>query len=174
MSESHKLLMSSLTHYYNSNPECITILKDIISGKSKISLRVLDWFVTHYSKNKHLIYFINEINNTYNTKVADITMRKFNVYIEYRAQLHSYTKFFFDSFRRHERVTFIDPQDNTTIETTVGQLNFFRWAYKNKVINYVLDHIDNIEKSMHEYQKSVKVISKENTIVNGSIFVTFD
>ena len=176
MTESHRLLMTSLTSYYNQHPEHRQVLKEVVNGASKMSLRVLDWFVTHYAKKRQLVYFIDDIKGTYSTTTVGPTMRKFNVYLEYRAQLQSYTKLFFDSFRRHERVTFLDPVDNSTFESTVGQLNFFRWACKNHVINFVYDNLQEIEHAMQEYQKTTRSHYNSPTpcTVSGTIFVTFD
>ena len=54
------LLYSSLTKFYNSiSKEDMNLFLDIISGKSKISLRIIDWFVTNYSKKKNIVYYIN-------------------------------------------------------------------------------------------------------------------
>ncbi|NBP66065.1 MAG: hypothetical protein EBU66_15565 [Bacteroidetes bacterium] len=183
LTESHKLLLTSLTAYYKDHPEHGNILKNIINGESKLSLRVLDWFVTHYAKKQKIIYFIDDTKNEFNMSHTHQNMRKFNVYLEYRAQLQSYTKMFFDSFRRHERITFIlSTEPMVTIETTVGQLNFFRWACKNYVLDYILNNLKTIEESMANYQKSMKNgnVNLNNTEVNtpkhfsGSIFVTFD
>ena len=51
--------------------------------------------------------------------------KKINIYLDYRAQLKSYTKLNFDTFRRHHRISFYI-NDKDKIETTTGQLNFFR------------------------------------------------
>lgn len=185
LTESHKLLLTSLTAYYKEHEAHGIVLKNIIDGESKISLRVLDWFVTHYAKKNKIIYFIDDTKNEFNMSHTHHNMRKFNVYLEYRAQLQSYTKMFFDSFRRHERITFMlktEPQI-VTIETTVGQLNFFRWACKNHVLDYIVQNLKAIEESMANYQKNIKsgnIVSNTNgevttpKQVHGSIFVTFD
>lgn len=181
--ESHKLLMTSLTTWYSAHPEHKDSLKEVVNGASKISLRILDWFVTHYAKKNQIVYFIDDTKNRYSANTANVSMRKFNVYLEYRAQLQSYTKLFFDSFRRHERITFVlDPSTMDTIETTVGQLNFFRWACRNHVIQYIYDNISAIEEAMAEYQKTIKLVDTKpvsyvtppSTTINGSIYVTFD
>lgn len=191
-SESHKLLLTSLHSYYRSHPSHKDKLKEIITGASHLSLRLLDWFVTHYSKKHHIVYFVDDTKCVYSTKHSDVSMRKFNVYLEYRAQLQSYNKLFFDSFRRHERITFVlDPQSMDTLETTVGQLNFFRWAFKNHVIDYIYDNITTIEEGMAEYQRGLKVTPSRKLVeggktvqqrpnatntknITGSIYVTFD
>ena len=76
-------------------------------------------------------------------------VKKINLYLDYRAQLKSYAKINFDSFRRHDRISFcLDMDKDEFIETTVGQLNFFRWAFNNKVINYALVNYDRIYENM--------------------------
>ena len=45
------ILLSSLTDFFNESENLKTFL-NIYNKKSKISLRVLDWFVTNYSKKK--------------------------------------------------------------------------------------------------------------------------
>lgn len=92
---------------------------------------------------------------------------------------------FFDPFRRHERISFVvDQNPLTVIETTVGQLNFFRWATENEVINYVFTKLADIELHMAKYQKehksrcdpSVKSHSKSspNSLVHGLCHVVFN
>ena len=49
------LLMKSLTEFYNKNDN-IDIMLPIINGRSNISLRILDWFSTNYSKKKNVIF----------------------------------------------------------------------------------------------------------------------
>ena len=45
------VLFESLKKYYK-NTEIMDKLLSILSGKDKISLRIIDWFVTNYSKKK--------------------------------------------------------------------------------------------------------------------------
>jgi len=97
------LLLSSLTDFYNKNPKYKYILKDIIDGKHKLSLRIIEWLVTHYAKSHNIYYWINDCKEIYKELPDDIKgyYRKINLYQDYRAQLKSYSKFSFDSFRRH-------------------------------------------------------------------------
>jgi len=188
---SQSLLLTSLTNYYNRNPRSREILYDIIHGKSKLSLRILDWFVTHYAKNADILFWIddnkNEIIEKYPDTNSDLNLRKFHLYLKYRAELQSYTKMFFDPFRRHERITFIlESEPNLkTIETTIGQLNFFRWTIRNHVLEYIETHIDEIEDHMASYQKEiiknklaglnkVKKNINRNTIMQVPSFIRFD
>lgn len=153
-----ELLLSSLTEYYDKNHENKQMLKEIIDGRHKLSLRMIDWLVTHYSKTYKVNYWINKENNEIfntcpndNMEEKNINIKKINLYADYRAQLKSYAKINFDSFRRHNRITFfLDMDKNEYIETTIGQLNFFRWAFNNEIIGYALQNHDKIYKDMIE------------------------
>jgi len=107
------LLMKSLTNFFKIDKN-INIILPIINGKSNISLRILDWFVTNYAKKNNIVYDVLNNKNELN---------KFIVHLDYKAQLKAYSKKQFDPFCRRERLTFID-QYNNEITTTAGQLNF--------------------------------------------------
>lgn len=143
------LLMKSLSKFYANN-ENIKILLPIVQGISKISLRVLDWFVTNYCK-KYNIILVNQ-NNT-----------NIIVHIDYKNQLKAYAKIYFDPFCRRDRINFIYGKGNELL-TTVGQLNFFRWAIENNIIEYTLNNLDIIEKDMNislKFEKNIQ--STEST-----------
>ena len=42
------------------------------------------------------------------------------------------------------------------IQTTIGQLNFFKWALENNVINYISDNYQLIEKDMNSRNSTSK------------------
>lgn len=163
---SSELLLSSLTVFYKKNPTYRKALKEIIEGNSILSLRIIDWFVTHYSRLHQVIYWIDIDKNKYYEKYPEngnSSIKKFHLYTEYRAQLQSYTKLFFDPFRRHERITFVLETDPLmSIETTVGQLNFFRWAFQNHIFNYIFSNLETIENTMAQYQKQIKKQPADN------------
>ena len=74
----HDLLMQSLENFYKDS-ENLKILTSIINGESKISLRVIDWFVTNYSKKNNISYLILD------DRQLDINkpeMKEFVVYID--------------------------------------------------------------------------------------------
>ena len=154
MSSKSDILMLPITEFYKDINNIKKMMR-IINGKSRISLRILDWFATNYSKKNNIVYICNE--GTENAM-------KFNVFLDYKAQLKAYTKKQFDPFCRNERISFYDHDDNK-ISTTVGQLNFFRWIINNKVIDYVDEHIDEIEDDMN---KVVRNISKDDVKIGCS------
>ena len=125
----------------------------IINGESEISLRLIDWFITNYSKK----------NQTIITKKVNNNVVHLNVYLSYRSQLKSYSKTNFDPFRRRDRITFYYDNRNS-IETTIGQLNMFRWILQSDVLEYVDEHKKAIEQDMIKTQKENqdKKLNKDN------------
>lgn len=123
-----------LERFY-SNPEYIAKIKSILDGSSDLSLRLIDWFVTNYSK---------KYNVSYMTK----TQKHVIVYLSYKSHLKAYSKRMFDPFCRWKRIKFLD------IDTTVGQLNFFEWAINDGVLDYLeINHEKvhaDMEKRLHE------------------------
>ena len=85
------LLLESLLTYFSNN---INFLNSIISQKETLSLRILDWLVTNYSKKLNIVYKL-EINGD---------VKYFNIYLEYKNQLKAYSKKYFDPFCRRERI----------------------------------------------------------------------
>ena len=128
------LLMKSLSKFYAIEAN-ISILLPIVQGTSKISLRVLDWFVTNYCKKNNII-----LTNKSGTNII--------VHMDYKNQLKAYAKIYFDPFCRRDRINFIYGKGHELL-TTVGQLNFFRWAIENNIIEYTVSNMEIIEKDMN-------------------------
>jgi hypothetical protein len=134
------LLMKSLTDFYK-NPIYIEQMKNIVDQNSIISLRILDWFITNYSKKYRTI--IKNKNST------------LDVYQNYKLQLKSFSKKQFDPFCRKNKILFYYNDDNY-IETSCGQLCFFRWCFENSILNYVQENLNLIEQDMKTSLKSKK------------------
>ena len=172
-----ELLLVSLNKFYQEKNNKRSLIK-ILNGETKISLRIIDWFVTNYSK-KNLIEYIvsNKIKSPKRPTLKKTTINKmskkdkskytsankqFNVFLSYRSQLRAYSKKQFDPFCRRNRIDFYF-NDNEFITTTVGQLNFFRWALDNNVIDYILKNYEKIEKDMNCNTKKNKINDYEET-----------
>jgi len=142
------VLMEYLSNFYENKVEYIEEFLKVIAPESKISLRVIDWFVTNYSKKFNIMYEIATINGK-KTIVKNHTgnKRQFIVYLNYKSQLKSYSKKQFDPFCRRERLTY-EYSPNNEVTTTVGQLNFFKWALENCVLDYIRDNFTEIERDM--------------------------
>lgn len=137
ISSKKDLLMQSLINFFTNRINLDQVVP-IITGKSTISLRILDWFVTNYSKKNNIHYSVE----------IDKKIKNFIVYLDYKSQLKAYSKKQFDPFCRRERISFID-HDNNELITTVGQLNFFRWAIENEILEYIKNNYVIIENDMN-------------------------
>lgn len=176
-----ELLLSSLTSFYSKNDNYLLTLKDIIDGKFPLSLRMIDWLVTIYAKNNNMVYWICvEDEKIYYNLPEDKDSnlyKKINLYLDYRSQLKSFKKINFDSFRRHDRITFMINNKGISIETTIGQLNFFKWAFNNRVINYALENqkliYDNMSKTNYKKNKNKSLLSRQD-IIYTKCYVSFD
>jgi len=133
------LLLQHLLDFFKSEPAHMTKMMSIINGESRISLRIVDWFVTNFAKKYYVWYTMNE----------DEMASRFKVYHDYKLKLKAYKKKNFDPFCRWQRTT-IPYDDENLLETTIGQLNFFKWAIEHQIIDYIQSHFDEIEEDMNE------------------------
>lgn len=149
LSKKEEILIEFLILFYKDR---IQILKDIIYQNNPLSLRLIDWLVTNYSKKYNIIYPLFKNN-------GDI--QYFNIYLDYKNQLKAYSKKFFDPFCRQKRIiidceSFLwkEYDDSVVLDkkdyiiTTVGQLNFFRWFLENKIFDYAILNIKLIDFDM--------------------------
>jgi hypothetical protein len=171
-----ELLRVKLLDFYKDHAN-LDILLPIILQQTRLSLRSLDWFVTNYCKKYNINYLL--------TKNGDTKM--YFPFKSYKSQLKAYSKKFCDPFCRRERVVF-DYHNNVIINfnpniklghkeyiiTTIGQLNFFRFAIQDNIINYAMEHITDIENDMNstlknrENEKNGKTSEKETNFVKLS------
>jgi hypothetical protein len=169
LSKKEETLIEFLISFYKDR---IQILKDIIYQNNPLSLRLIDWLVTNYSKKYNIIYPIIKNNE-------DVIY--FNIYLDYKNQLKAYSKKFFDPFCRQKRIiidceTFFwkeytdsEPDSNNNcIITTVGQLNFFRWFLENKIFEYAIANIKLIDFDMSSVfinkKKGKRIVLSQNAV----------
>ena len=69
--------------------------------------------------------------------------------------MDGYSKKHFDPFCRRNRIEFTF-NDGTNIITTVGQLNFFRWAIQSNILNYIIENYKSIEEDMNSNTRKKK------------------
>ena len=148
----NQLLLNNLLAFYKDQ-SLIDRMLNIITGESRISLRIVDWFATNYAKKFYTLYDLNTNNG----------IHRFKVYFDYKLKLKAYSKKRFDPFCRWDRIS-IPYRNGTHIETTIGQLNFFKWALENKVIEYIEEHYNEIEADMNSRNSTSKNrVSIENS-----------
>jgi hypothetical protein len=187
------LLIIPITKYF-SNKKTLKKLITILKGES-ISLRLIDWFVTNYCKKFNVLYNLNDFKDKDSVHQASQQVaqqaaqqaaqeqqkkkdQSFDNFIivhnNYKGQLKAYSKKNFDPFCRRNRIRFYYDENKYFI-TTVGQLNFFKWALENHIINYIKTHLKEVENDMNLRCEIVKKVStklknqdvvSENTLIN--------
>jgi hypothetical protein len=132
-----ELVISSLQKFYASHPEINKVIT-YLNGEAQLSLRIIDWFVTKYSRKNFVRYPLNG--------------QEFLVYLSYKGQLKAYSKQYFDPNCRRERIMFKIP-GHESFTTTIGKLNFFRWALESNILNYIEEHEEEIRSGYNAYLK---------------------
>ena len=151
-STQNELLLTNLLEFYSTEKNNnMDRMLQIINGESRISLRIIDWFATNYAKKYYTVYQVQD------------TDRRFKVYNDYKLKLKAYSKKRFDPFCRWERIN-VPYKEGAYIQTTIGQLNFFKWAIENNVIDYIEQNYAIIEKDMNCRNSTSKnrVVDKNN------------
>lgn len=132
-----ELVISSLQRFYRTHSEIDKVLQ-YLHGDAPLSLRIIDWFVTKYSRKCFIRYPLHG--------------QEFLVYLSYKGQLKAYSKQYFDPNCRRERIMFKIPGHDPFM-TTIGKLNFFRWALETKILEYIEDHQEEIRTGYNTYLK---------------------
>ena len=149
-----ELLLNSLKKFYSCKNNSDKIISILLNDRN-ISLRSIDWFITNYSKKNKIYYNIYEKDNKLLTLDENYKhISNINVFQSYKSQLKAYSKKKFDPFCRRNRINF--NCNGTIIDTTIGQLNFFRWAINNLILDYIFMNKNKIEKDMNTSLKNIK------------------
>jgi hypothetical protein len=147
-----ELIITSLQKFYSDRTDAEEILQHL-QGTSSISLRLIDWFVTNYAKQYNISYILNG--------------QEFLVYTNYKSQLKAYSKKLFDPFCRRERIMF-QLTGYESFLTTVGKLNFFRWAIEKGILDYIKANFSKIEKEMNMSAREFQRIRAETSSTESS------
>jgi hypothetical protein len=154
------LLLHKVLRFYNeNNSENMDRMLSVINGTTNISLRIMDWFVTNYSKKHYTVYDLIG---------GGIPAKRFKVYVDYKLKLRAYSKKRFDPFCRWDRIN-IPYKNGTYIQTTLGQLNFFKWAIENEVIRYIQENYSAIEADMNIRNNTSRKIAKSHQTSSATI-----
>lgn len=148
------VLSESLVAHFDIFPDRFDIMYRICSGDYDISLRMLDWLCTNFSKSVMGLDFDNT---------------GIELYHRYKNNLRGFGKRFFDPFCRKQNIE-VD-MHGQRFKTTIGQLNFFRWAFENKVIDFAKDNKSRIEEHMNDrlsIARTTSVTRAENTDETGT------
>ena len=141
---SHELLKLKGNEEFYNNMENAEKFINLVCGESQVSIRLIDHFVTKYSKFNKCNFKLVE-----NEKESII-----NIFFDYKNQLKHFQKTHFDPFSRGDSIPFF--MKDTCIITTIGQLNFFKWFISKKIYDYVLENKEEIFNDMNKKYKSDK------------------
>ena len=147
------LLLKSLIVFYEKHDNLNVLLQFLKSKQRRLSLRLLDWLVTNYAKN-HPIMIQYKSNTAINSEF---------MYLSYKNHLKSFSKKFFDAFARRQRIfytfdhrvykirttemnSYYDRTDGFV--TTVAQLNAFCFFISSGVVDYAIQHLEEVERDM--------------------------
>jgi len=140
-----ELIIASLQRFYASTTDLPKVMPYLI-GDAEISLRIIDWFVTKFSRKNFTSY--------------DLNGQTFVVYKSYKGQLDAYNKQYFDTNCRRERIQF-SIKDYEPFVTTIGKLNFFRWALETKLLDYIETHKEVLKAGYNQFLKETTAIHKQ-------------
>ena len=111
------IILQSVTSYFLKNKNNYLSFSNIINNKNKITVNFINWFITVHCENN--IVFIND-------KLIYSSFKTANKY---------YSKKYFNPLRKVDNIKVMI--NNIELETSVCQLNFFKWAYTNGIVEYV-------------------------------------
>ena len=140
------ILQRNLLKFY-ANDAQMKKLCFLLSKNSDVSLREWDFLCTHYTKSHNVLYYIE---NTLGKREL------INLNMNYRSQLKAYSKANFDPFKRHNRITVpCKFADNKQIETTCGQLCFFKFVIEKDMYEWLkkAKNLENLRQDMNQYTK---------------------
>lgn len=106
----------------------------IIQGDSEISLRLIEKFVTDYC-NKNKI--------TISKKNGDLVC----IHEAYKYKLRSFGKKKLDIFQRNRKILF-KYTNKLYLETTIGQLNFFKFIIETEILDYIEENLEAIKQQL--------------------------
>lgn len=163
VNDQHMTLLKPLKTFFRKEDNLKKMIS-VLNGDSTISLRLIDWFVTNFSKENNTHYNLNDYRKEKIHKTNEFD-NVFFVHNEYRRQLKSFYKKKFDPFCRNNKFS-LRYKPNLFIETTIGQLNFFKWAIQNEVLYYINDHIPEIETHMNQ---NIKLGNSKKTEIKEEV-----
>jgi hypothetical protein len=159
VSNKHDLIMKKLKRFFDKQDN-FEKLKPMLTQECNISLRVLDWSTTNWSKKNTVM--LETHRNGYKENI--------NMFLDYKANLKAFSKKSFDPFCRRERIMLqfdCDPEKKTYI-TTTAQLNFMKWAIESGVLDYCKANLELLEADM---VKSLKVKTPNNQSIARRVTV---
>jgi hypothetical protein len=161
LSDKASFAYNEILRYCNTDKKLLSILDLIANGPTsmKISGRIIDTLVTRFSRYENVCYYL-DVTDPVNSEIvteASIEGRNiilFDVSASYRKQMQIYSKMYFDCFSRGIRVKHT-LGDGSIRTFSICKVNFFIWASRFKVFDFLEKRIDKIIEVRRRSQKQV-------------------
>lgn len=150
LSLSDSCLLDSILDWYNEDETNVRRFVEVVKRKNGMSLRVIDWLVTNFSKVHSVVI------DAPSGVPVDLNR-------DYQKNLNAYNKKNMDPFARRNKIK-VSLFGQEERSSTVGQLNFFRWYYKNGINVYLNKHRAIVENHMKQNE------GKEHAKARGGRF----
>jgi hypothetical protein len=137
--------------YQNGN---LRVVKDIVEGRSNISLRLIEHTLISYARRNQVVYML---------KFADGTNRVVHLRDAYKTALRTRHKRYCAPFRRGTRFRYRDPF-GVEVETTVCQMNMFMLLMHDHVLEWMKDNLDVLQEDMNQLkaqQDQQRIVRKQ-------------
>lgn len=149
----------------------------------KISLRMIEFLITYYSKqfkinygiiknkNNQNIDFLDYNNKNYENEKKKIQQKNyklihFNLNQSYTNQINYFHKKFFDPCCRNlkGKKFYLNFNNNLKLQTTLKQLIFFKWFFENFIFDWLLlnSNYNHVKKEMKNYEIEKKEIQEKS------------
>ena len=139
LDEKGEILYKQLEIFFKEE-ENVQEMVNVVKFSNPVSLRIIDYFLTNYSK-RHTKEIYKEFN--------------FDIYNNYKSNLKAFNKKYFDPFCRDSNVKeggtkfkFYYNDHKEFIVTTIAQLNFFKWGIMYKIFDYIFEKNESIKEDI--------------------------
>jgi len=134
------LLLPELSLYFRNNSIFKHLILPILNGEDPLlTMSLINYTVTNY---------VQEFSS-----YVEVKDKIIYIYRSYQEQLSRFNKALFDPFCREIKIPFYY-EDGKYVVTTVAQLNFYKWAIENKIIDFIRDNYESISNTMKMNTKS--------------------
>jgi len=148
-SRKDEVLLSSVLRWFNQEESRVQTFSDIIHHKNGLSLRIIDWLITNFTKS---------FRGAIESEGLPRNLRK-----DYHKNLSAHNKKNFDPFARRRRIQIILFGKEKRV-STIGQLNFFRWFLSKDLVGFLLENKSVIEKHMKDSESKHGRIVKRKAV----------
>lgn len=143
LSRKDGILLDSVLQWYNQERARVQTFSDIVNHKNGLSLRIIDWLITNFSK-------------AFSVAIESDGLPR-NLRRDYHKNLSAHNKKNFDPFARRRRIRIILFGQEHRV-STIGQLNFFRWFLSRNLVGFLLENKAVIEKHMKESENKTSLV----------------